>query len=286
MLNADNLDRATAALAQRVLFITLALALSGTGIGLFGISKGLVTGIEAVLVVCSFVFSLGSLATLLVSRSVTLQAVATAATVFFSINLCTGIFIAIYGRGEHLNVFVYLLWFFPLLGFNKLVNRPSIGRLLAKILIVAPLLLIGCLMPRWMVVLKLEQRVLLAVYCVSYCCYAVTIDLVAQYREKYLIEQERVGSLKVAVDILESISDCFISLDSDGRLIYLNDAACTELAVERRTVLNHTLSIAVPGFLSEAAITELRAASIRTFASFFEALSEGSGNWYDLRCFF
>jgi diguanylate cyclase (GGDEF)-like protein/PAS domain S-box-containing protein len=285
MLDANNFDGAATELARRILFITLALALAGAGVGVLGTSQGVVAGGEAILVACSFVFSLGALVTLLVFRSVPLQAVATVATGFFLINLCIGIVIATCGQGQHLNIFVYLLWFFPLLVFNKLVNQPAIGRILAKILIIFPLVLVASLLPRWMAVLRPEQRILLGVFCLSYCCYASTIDLITRYREKYLLERERVGSLKVEADILESISDCFISLDSDARLIYLNDAACAELAVERRTVLNHTLSNAVPGFLSATTITELKAASIRDFASFFEVPDEESGLWYDLRCF-
>ena len=59
------------------------------------------------------------------------------------------------------------------------------------------------------------------------------MNIVTRYRERYIVEQERVDSLKVEFDILESISDCLISLDSNSRLVYLNDAACSELAVGR-----------------------------------------------------
>lgn len=285
MLDENAVDPSTDALARRALLTALMLALSGAGIGILGITQGAVAGSEAVLVVCSFVFSFGSLVTLLVVPSVSAQTIATAATGAFSLNLCVGIVIAICGRGEHFNVFVYLLWFFPLLVFNKLVNQPAVGQLLAKILLFAPLVLITCLLPIWWVVLKRDEQFLLGVFCLSYCCYASTVHLVTRYREKYLVERERVGSLQVEAGILESISDCFISLDLVARLIYMNDAACAELAVERRTILNQTLSDAVPGFLSDTVLTELRAASTRPFASFFEVLSEGSGHWYDVRCF-
>ncbi len=285
MLDEDAMDHATVALARRALLIALMLALSGAGVGILGISQDIVAGSEAVLVVCSFLFSFVSLVILFVFPRVSPQTIATVATGAFSVNLCVGMVIAICGRGEHLNVFVYLLWFFPLLVFNKLVNKPAVGQLLGRILLFAPLALITCLLPRWLVVLKREEQFLLGVYCLSYCCYASTVDLVTRYGEKYLMERERVGSLQVEASILESISDCFISLDLNARLIYMNDAACAELAVERRTVLNRTLADAVPGFLSDMVLAELEAASTRPFASFFEVLSEGSGLWYDVRCF-
>ena len=285
MLDVDKFDRASRALARRALFTTLFLALSGAGVGLVGVFFGLVVGEEAVLVGCSFLFSLGTLTVLIAFRRVPLQLVATVATTFFAINLCAGTLIAICGRGEHLNVFVYLLWFFPLVVFNKLVNEPVVGRSLAVALLAIPFVLIACLMPTWIKVLRLEQQVLLGVYCLSYSCYASTINLVTRHREKYIITRERAGSLKVESDILESISDCFISLDSNSRLIYLNDAACIELSVDRQGVLNHTLSSAAPGFLSEDVLVELEAASKRSYASFFEVLNEESRLWYDLRCF-
>ncbi len=285
MHDSKNFDQTTTALARRVLIITLALALSGTVVGVFGYLQGIVVGSEAVLVACSFIFSLGTLVTLLAFRSIALQTVATVATGFFLINLCTGIVIAIYGQGEHLNIFVYLLWFFPFLVFNKLVNQPAMGRQLAKILVVLPLVLIACLLPKWMVILTLEQRILLGVYCLSYCCFASTLNLVTRYREKYLIGRERVASLKIEAGILESISDCFVSLDSEARLIYLNDAACLEMAVDRQLSLNKTLSNAAPGFLPDAVIAELKVASTRTSTSFFEVQREEGALWYDLRCF-
>jgi diguanylate cyclase (GGDEF)-like protein/PAS domain S-box-containing protein len=231
------------------------------------------------------VFSSGALVTLLVFRKVTLQTVATVATSGFAINLCAGMFIAVYGKGEHLNLFVYLLWFFPLLVFNELVNRPAVGRLLARILLFGPELIILCLLPRLRLILTAEQLVVVAVYGISYLTYGLALNIVTRYREKYIVERERTESLRVEAAILESISDCFISLDSRSRLVYLNDAACKAFGVERQTVLNDALSHAAPHFFSRSTMTELRAASARSVASIFEAQNEERQLWYDLRCF-
>ena len=285
MLDIDNFDRASARLARRVLFTALGLALAGAAVGFLGAEKGLLTRGEIALATCSFVFSVAALLTLLLFRNVAVQTVATVATGYFSINLCASTVIAICGRGVHLNVFVPLLWFFPLLAFNNLANSPAVGRRFAKILQIVPLVLMACLSPRWMVVLTVEQRVLLGVYCLSYFCYAVTINVITRYREVYVTARARVESLKVEADILESVSDCFLSLNSSFRLVYLNDSACAELAVDRQTAMNRTLSDAAPGFLSGPALAELQAASTRSFASFFEVLNEDSRSWYDLRCF-
>jgi diguanylate cyclase (GGDEF)-like protein len=278
-------DHASSSLARRVLFVTLSLALAGASLGLVAARVGMVVGDEVVLVLCSILFSSGALGTLIVFRKVALQTVATVSTSCFAINLCAGVLIAVFGSGERLNLFVYLLWFFPLLAFNKLVNQPVVGRLLARILFIVPMCLIACLVPRLITVLKVEQQVLLGVYCLSYCCYALTLNLVTRYREKYIIERERAESLRVEAEVLESISDCFISLDSTFRLIYLNDAACEEFAIDRRAALNDTLSHAAPSFFSESMMAGLQAASTRAIATIFEAENEERRLWYDLRCF-
>ena len=285
MNDTNILDRASAALARRALFITLSLAVAGAGIGIIGALVGMVVGKELILVVSSLIFSSAALITLCCFRAVALQTVATVSTSCFAINLCVGVLISVLGSGEHLNLFVYLIWFFPLLVFNNLVNQPSVGRSLAKILLIAPVLLISCLIPRLIVVLTAQQRILLGVFCVSYCCYAATLNLVARYREQFIVERERGESLKVEADILESISDCFISLDSDLRLVYLNDAACSEFAFDRRVALNDTLSHASPGFLSKFMMTGLPAASIGSASNIYEVHNEERGRWYDVRCF-
>ena len=123
MGGADHFDDASNTLARRALFVTLILAFAGAALGLVGARVGMVVGVEIALVVCSLGFSGGALVTLFLFRKVPLQTVATVATSFFAANLCTGMLIAVYGGGDVLNLFVYLLWFFPLLVFNKLVNQ-------------------------------------------------------------------------------------------------------------------------------------------------------------------
>jgi diguanylate cyclase (GGDEF)-like protein/PAS domain S-box-containing protein len=272
-------------LAYRALLITGVLALAGSGLGVIGILFGNVAGTERVLVLFSLLFALGALTTLLFFRNVALQAIATACTVYYAANLCAGSLIAAFGSGEHLNLFVYLLWFFPLLVFNKLVNQRVIGKLLAKILLVAPVLMLCCLFTHLMGIFGSAVLGLLGVYCLSYICYAAMLNIATRYREEYIIERERAESLKLHSQVLESISDCFISLDSESRLIYLNDAACSEFAVDRRAALKTVIPTAVPGFFSSSMQAGLRAAFGKARASMFEAQNENQNLWYEVRCF-
>jgi diguanylate cyclase (GGDEF)-like protein len=186
-------------LARRGLLITLILAMTGSCLGLIGATVGVVHGLEILLIVSSSIFSASSLISLLFFRSVTVQTVATLSTLFFFFNLSAGLVITTYAAGDHLNLFVYLFWFFPLLVFNKLVNQPAVGRLLGKILQSVPILVVGCLLPRLIVVLPKEQLMLLIIYCLSYLCYGVMLNVVTRYREAYVVERERTESLRTEI---------------------------------------------------------------------------------------
>jgi diguanylate cyclase (GGDEF)-like protein/PAS domain S-box-containing protein len=272
-------------LARRALMITLVAAWLGAAIGLIAARLGTVVGQERTLVLCSLVFSSGSLLTLLLFRRVPLQTSATVSTICFSINLCAGIMIAAFGSGEPLNLFVYLVWFFPLLVFNKLVNGPAVGRFLAKFILVAPLLSIVCILPRSISIFKTTPLTLMAVYCLSYLGFGIMLDVVTRYREEFIVERERTQSLKLAAEVLESISDCFVSLDTNFRLIYLNDAACAEFAVERQLALNDTLENVAPSFLSHSLRTGINRAFSNSGATIFEARHNERDIWYVVRCY-
>jgi signal transduction histidine kinase len=157
--------------------------------------RGTVAGIETLLVLSGLVFSSGSLVTLRFCHNIALQTVATASTIYFAIYLCACSMIAVLGTGSHLNLFIYLVWFFPLLVFNKLVNEPKMGRLLAKSLRLAPVLILVCLASQLITLFKSELLALLAIYCLSYVCFGFMFDIVTRYREEYLIERERAESL-------------------------------------------------------------------------------------------
>ena len=74
-------------------------------------------------------------------------------------------------------------------------------------------------------------------------------------------------------------------MDSNSRLVYLNDAACAEFCVERRLALNDVIHHAVPGFFSPSMLAGLQAASCDQQASHFEAPNMEQSVWYDVRCF-
>jgi diguanylate cyclase (GGDEF)-like protein/PAS domain S-box-containing protein len=285
MAGADHLDHDSSKLARRTLFVTLSLCFVSSMSGVLSARVGMVAGAEVTLVVCSSMLSATGLVALFFFSKATLQTIATLTTVFLAINLATGMLIAICGPRNHINLLIYLFWFFPVLVFNKLVNEPRVGRLLAKIILATPILIMVSLVARLRMVFTVEQQIVMGVFCIAYCCYALTLNLVSQYRERYIVEQERTQSLKVATDVLESISDAFISLDFNFRLIYLNDAACTQFGLNRRAALNERVAEAAPNFFSEPMLASLRSAAVRAVATIFEAQNKDGTHWYDLRCF-
>ena len=281
----NNPDRESSALARRALFITAILAIAGAGLGLAGVLRGEVAGIEAGFICSALLFSSGILVALLVARRVALQTVATVSTTYFAVYLCACSTVAIIGAGRHLNLLIYLSWFFPLLVFNKLVNAPIVGRILAKCIMLAPLLILGALSPRLLTLFHTELLFVLVAFCLSYLAFGLMFNTVTRYREEFITERARIKSLQVESGVLESISDCFISVDSSFRLVYLNDSACSEFAVDRHAALKSTIPHAAPDFFSEPMLAGLQAASRLSAASLFEAQNVKCNLWYEMRCF-
>ena len=278
-------DDTANSLARRALLTADALAMAGSILGVVGMVKGTVVGTEIPLILSCLLFSCWMLVTLLVFRTVAVQTVATVAMAYFTIYLCACSITSITSSGHHGNLFIYLVWFSPLVVFNKLVNEPAVGRFFAKSLFIAPLLIVLSLSPRLIAIFNMEMLLLLVAWSFSHVLFGLMFDVVTRYREDYIVERERAESLKIKSMVLESISDCFIALDSSSKLVYLNDAACTEFSVEQTLALNHTLLGAVPALLSESMLEGLRAASGASGAGMFEAQNKAGDRWYEVRCF-
>jgi diguanylate cyclase (GGDEF)-like protein/PAS domain S-box-containing protein len=284
MHHADDVTTSSNVQARSTLLTSAVLTFSGSCVGVLGVVRGNVSGGETLIVVAGGLFGIGLLATLIGHRRVAVQNVATVSTVFFTIYLCAGILVTLLCPGNHEDLFVYLVWCFPLLVFNKLVNNPTIGRLLAKFILIAPLLLMGCLFGQVLALLAISSVYLVGVFWLSYLSFGMMLEAVTRYRETFIIERERLKSLTIEAGVLESISDCFISLDSEFRLVYLNDAACAEFAVKRDAALNLEILDAIPSFVSARMLAELRTAFDQASGAQFETQG-ANGHWYEMRCF-
>jgi PAS domain S-box-containing protein len=214
-----------------------------------------------------------------------LQALAAVSTTYYALYLCAGMIVVLGGWGSQIHLFIYMVWFFPLLVFNNLVNSPSVCRFLARFLIVSPLTILVAFSSRLLSLFSIDFVILVVGGCLSYLCFGLMLNAVSRYREAYIVERERTESMRIESEVLESISDCFISLDSEFKLVYLNDAACSEFSVKRCAALNKTIADAIPGFFSYSMLDQLRDSLSQTSVSTFEAQNEKHGQWYIMRCY-
>jgi signal transduction histidine kinase len=192
----SGVDRSTNALARHALLIAGFLALAGSLLGILGMVKGTVAGLEIVPELSGLAVSAGVLVVLFAYPRVPIQTVATLSTAYFTLHLSACSIIAASGLSRHhANLFVYLQWFFPLLVFNKLVNQPAMGRLLARILVTAPVLIVACTFWRLIDILNQDLLFLVVAYCLSYICFGSMFGIVTRYREEYIVERERAESL-------------------------------------------------------------------------------------------
>jgi len=286
MSETASVDRNSKALARNAILTTSSLTLCGSGIGIIGSFHGVISGEQSVLILLGGVFSLGVLLSQFLHRWISAQAVATASTIFYTSYLCAGLCFGIYTEADHHSLYVYMIWFFPLLVFNRLVNSPTVGRVLARFISIVPLLLIPCLLLTGaMKTFSLSTLLVTVASCLSYACFGLMLNPVTRYREAYIVERERAESLRIESEVLESISDCFISFDSERKLVYINDAACAEFGVERSAVLDRPISETVPDFDSLSILGGLRLASDNGSASEFEVQNKKQDRWYEMRCF-
>lgn len=277
--------RSSSVLARFALLPAALLALAGSALGVFAILKGAVTGVETVVVLTSGLFGSGLLITLFVFRRAKVQTLATVSTTYYALYLCVGMIVALGGSGKHVNLFIYMVWFFPLMVLNNIVNSPRISRFLARFLIVAPLAILVGFSSRLLSLFPIEFLILAVSGCLSYLCFGLLLNAISRYREANIMEKERAASMRIESEVMERIADCFISLDSEFKLVYLNEAACSEFSVKRSAVVNGTIPSAIPGFFSSSMLDELQNAAGQALASTFEAQSKIQGQWYNMRCY-
>ena len=227
--------RGSPALARRALLTVGMFALAGSVLGMLGIRLGTVAGIQIILMVSCLLFSAGIVVALLAFPKVPLQTVATTATLYFSAYLWVSSLNAILGPDQHINLFIYLVWNFPLLVFNRLVNSPAVGNVLDKCILVGPLLTVACLWLRLRAIFQLELLFLLSAFALSYIGFGMMFNLVSRYREEFLVERERAISM---AELMRKNAELVIAKDKAEAASWAKSEFLANMSHEIRTPMN------------------------------------------------
>ena len=212
----------------------------GSGLGVVAVRFGTVAGFQTVLIVSCMLVGAGIAAALLAFPKIPLQTVATMATIFFLFYLCACSLNAVLGPSLHLNLFIYLVWFFPLAVFNRLVNAPAVGRVLDKSILILPLLTMGCLSYRLKAIFQIEHLFLLIAFGISYITFGSMFNVVSRYREEYLVERERAISL---AELVKTNGELQIARDKAEAASRTKSEFLANMSHEIRTPMNGIMGI-------------------------------------------
>ena len=192
-------------LARRCILLALFFALLGSTAGFGEVHRGAITGAEALLIRLSLVFEslLFTLAFFARSRA---TLAAAAGVVYFTIHLSAGIVLAIRSDARQLDLFIFLIWFFPLLILNRLVNFNTAARTLGFFVAGAPTAILLCMLPA--LGRNFTRNQLIVVLCtqLSYLLYAAMLTMVTRYREAYIVERERGEAMRAEAVVTERLA--------------------------------------------------------------------------------
>ncbi len=181
--------------ARVTTLVSVCLALAGALLGLtLGRASGMVQGWEVGLVASCAVFCVLVLGAMLVRPFDQIPWITPLCSVFFLGYLALGA-VAAFARPSILQgLLVYLMWFFPLLAFNRFVNIKRYHRQLSVLIYGTA---IALAMARIALVPTPEpERGILIVFCLSNSALVLVMGMFARYREAYIQASERGQALQ------------------------------------------------------------------------------------------
>ena len=183
-------------MARRCVVVGLLFALIGAVGACVEIHGGVVSGPEAWLILASIPMELGLLSFALLARSRTVV-VAIVTIVYYTIHLCVEIVVTIWSGTHQLHTLTFLVWFFPLLILNKLINSGRAARVLSIVVATAPIIILIFLTPRLLRNCSKEQLEVIVGMELSYLLYSVILNMVTRYREAYIIARDRSDPIRL-----------------------------------------------------------------------------------------
>jgi len=176
--------------ARLTVQLTMVLTLVGSLVGLtLGRWSGAVRGGETWMIASQLVFSSAILVVLLRVPFDRVPWVATLCSVFFLGYLGTGALLNFEQTSITGSFMVYLLWFFPLLAFNRFANVSRHQALFSVLITLVPIgLALGRIASQPE---ALNEVAVLVVYCLCIATFSLVLSLFTDYREAYIQQHER-----------------------------------------------------------------------------------------------
>ena len=193
-------------LARRSLLIACLLALMGSTFTLHHIVFDSGTRSEIILVSSSVLFEVASLLLLLTLQHIRSEIIATFATAYFGVYLCAGCLLSVVQGQQIAHLAVYLVWFFPLLIFNRIVNTQAVAVAFGRTLLAGPPLLLIGLWPRLEMLLGPQQHFYLINFALSFLTVGIVLNLVTRYKDAYVAELASADVLRAEAAITERLA--------------------------------------------------------------------------------
>lgn len=182
--------------ARLMVSIVLAITIAGSVTGLtLGRATGAIGTGELWLLWTSLLFAAGLLLWLRWRPFDETPWLIPTACIFYLFYLTAGALLSLEDPEPLASYFVYLLWFFALLGFNRFVNDSRHSRHLSLAITLAPLIL--CALRALRFPDALQEHAALLVYSLAYLAFAVVLGLYSRYREAYVAERARRHALQI-----------------------------------------------------------------------------------------
>ena len=185
--------------ARAILYVGLSVALAGSVVAIaFSLLPDAISTAELWLASICATVSILLLVSLARSSQEHLPAISAAAVVFFNFCLVAGSLIALFETGKLSLMLAYLIWFYPLVAFNKFTMPGKASKAIDYLLIFSSVFVFGV----YLFEAELAQLRAPIGFILSFVAFALFLDIFAQYRERYIGESERRRTLEEASTVL------------------------------------------------------------------------------------